>query len=205
MPVVAPLVTCPRNANTLLCRSPPAFTLPSPAPPSGVVFAHRTLCHDAMADSDLHAASALACSEAPAARVAFLLRNWPRLTYQLMHFRGDHAWSAASMALWFLRLALALTLPSRMYSRVAAPVLTYATRASPLLQLLLSGPTRRPADSFLNFFYKVHPFGDAFLAVTVPTTYSWAEFAFNLMSLAVIGLAASWHQSVPGGSFEVRA
>ncbi|GLC54597.1 hypothetical protein PLESTB_000883600 [Pleodorina starrii] len=134
------------------------------------------------------------CDGSARDRAFFLAQHWPRILKDLLSFRAPELWLAAFLSFWLLLLASRICLTSRMYTQLAAPYLTLAARASPLVLFLAAGPKSSLSSAASQFLFRGQGFLDAIVSITQqPNCCAPAEVLFGAFSVAAVGILAAWH------------
>lgn len=109
------------------------------------------------------------CEGSAMTRAAFLARYSPCILRNLLSQHGQQdVWLVAFLTFWLLRVASRICLPPRLYTHLAAPCLTFAARASPLVLLLAAGRKSPLSSAASLFVFRNHGLFDAIVSVTQP-------------------------------------
>ncbi|EFJ51728.1 hypothetical protein VOLCADRAFT_87483 [Volvox carteri f. nagariensis] len=123
----------------------------------------------------------------------------------VLSIRGQDVWLAAILTFWLLRVASRICLPQRMYTQFAAPFLTFAARAAPVVLLLAAGRRSPLSSAASQFILRSQGLFDAIVSLTQPAVYVHAELLFNVFNIAAVGVLASWHGRGGGGGSDAVA
>ncbi len=106
------------------------------------------------------------CGSSPFAQTIYLLSRPLQVLYDICRLSRSDSWFRFSVLVWMLRPVCLLLLPYPLYTRVAAPSVTYLFRAGPFLNHLLMGPSHTPSSTAAKALFWRHTPAEAMFFLT---------------------------------------